>query len=1642
MAFNTKLELTNNKFYQLTGDTLSLCGHEYIGCAEYITNKSAYFNATPRAIPDVAWVTGKTSTSGIQTANNGLNKAGTNVRLGGALTGNTLISGAYTLSVCNGALLNTDAGYQISGVTMLRNPKASSNIALGQDALQIVTTGTNNIGIGPYALQDAKDSYVNVAIGVQALNSLTGGSTNVAIGYASLILSKIGYGNVAIGSSSGYGNAGNNNVFIGDSAGYANTTGSNNLFLGYCAGRNCNGSNLLVIANSDSCSLISGDFAAKCVSINGQLKITGVTSGAVTDKILVWNTTDKLVKCVNVATITGATAISAVNGLTKSGNEIKLGGTLTGTTTLTSAGGTALLQYGGNYSANYVARTIPDAGFVTGKTSLANCAIAIAPTAITGVTNGLTKVGSHDACLGGNVTTSVSVVPVAAATVSIGTATNYLRESTGCTTIYSMDGVSKSSIFGVSATQVQTLTIDTNTSNNASISMCATPATICMSAGNGGSQNTIVCQGMSGYTIRGCAGTFKGAQYFADYSAQFTPLSLVTKGYVTGLTTQGITSANNGLCKQGNNVKLGGALTGNTCISGAYVFGLNTNTTNISGATGGVNLGGSGIKLTATIPGSGGLLCLGAGGAVCQTSLSAFGGITGATNGIGTTGQKVCLGGDLIADTTIQSGAGSRKLTLGRFCGLNLATSGETDMILVAQGNGDVIIKSESGTGAISNGTTNAIGFNIDFNGTSGFNVFDNRAGAAQTGIVYSADYSLNYVPRSLVDKGYVDSVATGLQVHQAAIAATTGLINLATIGLGIIDGVQTTTGMRILVKNQTSGATNGIYSASTGTWGRTADFDGLPSGEVTNGDLIPVTSGSTQNSTIWVLVTPNPITVGTTPLNFTLFSTVVDVQAGAGIAITQVGGVHTVCVELGNGSSSGCGLSTAGTGLCVNPTIAGSGLTYTTGTLSVRAANGGSATSIPVKFNAGCCLVLNCADINGALNAITGATNGLTKSGQQVKLGGTVTGATTITLSATGTPSLLFTDSRIVPTGLQYTADYCNTFTCLSIPNVGFVTGKTAANYYNKTQINSYTGATNGRISTIESKYISGATNGLTKVGAHDVCLGGTITGSSTVTVLDGKTLYFGGDSSGVNYHGGRILVSTDATNPLLNNSCISSRYATCCSIINVVPTGITISSTLPTFGGACYASDLSPYFVDNSLITKKYVRSQTSGITTNAITGATNGLTKSGQKVCLGGALSIDTAVSGVGAGTYCMDFGTLANKLKEFNVNANCISLASVDGTSALQLLNNGTMKITDGTCSRGICYAADYSTNFVDNSLITKKYVCSQTSGITANAITSATNGLTKQGQQVKLGGALTGSTTVNGAQTMRFNVTNFNVTGSTAINLGTACVDITGAVKLESTPATGLSTDGFLVWNSGDKCVKQVNVGSIISASITGATNGLTKVGQKVVLGGSLTGATTIAAGTNDFSVTSSTGNITLGNTADSYIVINQNSDYVCLGNSAGAKLCTTSNSVVLTSTYTCIATTPPVGLTSDSVIVWNSVDKQLKTVSGAALGDKNNIYAKTTVAISTTLTTGSTYVQLINPSSGTTITLPSTPIDGQVFKLKDISGNALTFNIVIDAGGGKQIDNAQCALINTDFGALEIMYNGASSKWYSLAFVN
>lgn len=130
--------------------------------------------------------------------------------------------------------------------------------------------------------------------------------------------------------------------------------------------------------------------------------------------------------------------------------------------------------------------------------------------------------------------------------------------------------------------------------------------------------------------------------------------------------------------------------------------------------------------------------------------------------------------------------------------------------------------------------------------------------------------------------KIYVDNVAQGLDVKASVVAATTANITLS--GAQTIDGVSIVAGDRVLVKNQTASADNGIYVASNTSWSRSADAN-------TWNELISaytfVEQGSTYADTGWVCTVNAGGTLGTTPVTWSQFSGAGTYQAGTGLTLT-----------------------------------------------------------------------------------------------------------------------------------------------------------------------------------------------------------------------------------------------------------------------------------------------------------------------------------------------------------------------------------------------------------------------------------------------------------------------------------------------------------------------------------------------------------------------------------------------------------------------------------------------------------------------------------------------------------------------------------------------------------------------------------
>ena len=130
--------------------------------------------------------------------------------------------------------------------------------------------------------------------------------------------------------------------------------------------------------------------------------------------------------------------------------------------------------------------------------------------------------------------------------------------------------------------------------------------------------------------------------------------------------------------------------------------------------------------------------------------------------------------------------------------------------------------------------------------------------------------------------KAYVDSVAQGIDAKASCRAATTANITLS--GAQTIDGVAVIAGERVLVKNQSSAAENGIYVAAASTWSRAADAN-------TWDELVAaytfIENGTDNGSNGYICTIAPGGTLGTTPVTWAQFSGAGQITAGTGMSKT-----------------------------------------------------------------------------------------------------------------------------------------------------------------------------------------------------------------------------------------------------------------------------------------------------------------------------------------------------------------------------------------------------------------------------------------------------------------------------------------------------------------------------------------------------------------------------------------------------------------------------------------------------------------------------------------------------------------------------------------------------------------------------------
>jgi hypothetical protein len=599
----------------------------------------------------------------------------------------------------------------------------------------------------------------------------------------------------------------------------------------------------------------------------------------------------------------------------------------------------------------------------------------------------------------------------------------------------------------------------------------------------------------------------------------------------------------------------------------------------------------------------------------------------------------------------------------------------------------NLVLKSTSGTVTGAANGLSLIGTTIKLGGTlSGDTIItDNRV--VKKGIEYGGDYSIYFTPESLVTKRYADSLAAGLHTVAAAVVATTGNLTYPFTGNQSIDGITTFDYMRILVKDQTNKVQNGIWIASASTWTRAEDFD--TSGETLQGSLIPVITGSTQKNTLWVLVTTNP-NPGVSNMEFTLFTSPVYI-AGTGIDIagsTISLDANTIFVTDNAITGATNGLGITGRNVYLGGTISNTTLIAPTGgdgllVCSIKDSCSGNTIMCNGTLSASFVNTLVCSNIvnNGDVVLKSQTVDTLCSNQMCFKPDG-------VYLTVAGYPA---------NTGFQYVADYCNIFNACNraIPDTGwvkrYVSGNTLSGtaYHIPVFNSSGSGITDSSLTFISNvlcnsndltiqtnagkliNVISDTGVNIDGGGNTRLCNLPAKTSETNIVYYDTTTGMLaygtGGTGSGGGGGTGGMSIFTITGTGAATGFTVTHGTGTYVdvTVIDNDPLSdyqtIYPSITRPTANDVCIEFKTAPDVGHEYKVLVSY--SGNSGVSA-AITGAANGLTKVGTYVRLGGTLTgtttiIDSRGTKVGieyGGDYSSDFtnNSLISKLYADTIN----------------------------------------------------------------------------------------------------------------------------------------------------------------------------------------------------------------------------------------------------------------------------------------------------------------------------------------------------------------------------------------------------
>jgi hypothetical protein len=199
-----------------------------------------------------------------------------------------------------------------------------------------------------------------------------------------------------------------------------------------------------------------------------------------------------------------------------------------------------------------------------------------------------------------------------------------------------------------------------------------------------------------------------------------------------------------------------------------------------------------------------------------------------------------------------------------------------------------------------------------------------------------------------LCNKTYVDAAIVGISWKQPVRTATTANITLS--GAQTIDTVAVVAGDRVLVKDQTAQAENGIYVVAAGAWSRSADADVW---EELVSAMVFVESGGLAGAAFYCPVQPGG-TLGVTAVTWSNFSVAGTYFAGTGLSLAA----NTFSI----------------TNTAVTPASYGSGSQVATFTVNAQGQLTAAANaSIAIDASAITSGTINTARISGDYSGITG---------------------------------------------------------------------------------------------------------------------------------------------------------------------------------------------------------------------------------------------------------------------------------------------------------------------------------------------------------------------------------------------------------------------------------------------------------------------------------------------------------------------------------------------------------------------------------------------------------------------------------------------------------------------------------------------